>query len=171
MHLGILSLVAVALISALLWSNSSMRKAIAASPASGAIAPTGPVLPFTGTWNGTATGTGANAHESDCVEGVNCDTFRLTVAPGDYSGKFINTKIDWTVPANDYDLYIHKCPTPASTAAQCNATEPTGQSTAGAPQTSESSSIDPANTGVGDYIRVVYKFAASDYIEVVVYQD
>jgi hypothetical protein len=94
------------------------------------------------------------------------------VAPGDYSGKFINTKIDWTVPANDYDLYIHKCPTPASTAAQCNATEPTGQSIAGAPQTSESSSIDPANTGVGDYtIRVVYKFAASDYIEIVVYQD
>jgi hypothetical protein len=157
MHLGILSLVAVALISALLWSNSSTRKAIAASPASGVIAPTGPVLPFTGTWNGTATGTGANAHESDCVEGVNCDTFRLTVAPGDYSGKFIDTRIDWTVPANDYDLYIHKCPTPASTAAQCNATDPTGQSTGGAPQTNESSSIDPANTGVGDYtIRVVY---------------
>lgn len=157
MHLGIFCLIAGALICALLWSNSPTRKAIAAAPASGAIAPTGPVPPFTGTWNGTATSTGANAHEVDCVEGVNCDTFRLTVVPGDYTGKVINTKIEWTAPANDYDIYIHKCPTPASTLSQCNATEPTGQSTAGAPQTSESSSIDPANTGAGDYtIRVVY---------------
>ncbi|MDT7604098.1 MAG: hypothetical protein QOF61_2095, partial [Acidobacteriota bacterium] len=86
----------------------------AASPASGTIAPTGPVPTFTGTWTGTATGTGSANGEATCVEGVNCDTFRLTVAPGDYTGKFIAIKIQWTVAANDYDLYLHKCPTPAS---------------------------------------------------------
>src|ERR1700694_4438695 len=50
------SFIAVAFIAAIIWSNSSIRKVRAASPASGTLAPTGPVLPFTGTWNGTATG-------------------------------------------------------------------------------------------------------------------
>jgi hypothetical protein len=138
-----------------------VRVAEAANPASGTIAPTGPVIPFTGTWAGTATGTGSANGESTCVEGVNCDTFRLTVAPGDYTGKFIAVKIQWTVAANDYDLYIHKCPTPASTIAQCNAGATVGQDGQGAPQTQENAAIDPASTGVGDYtIHVVY-FATS----------
>jgi hypothetical protein len=115
------------------------------------------VTPFTGTWAGTATGTGANATEPDCVEGVSCDTFRLTVLPGTWTAKVINAKIQWTVPANDYDIYIHKCPTPASTIAQCNATPTVGQSHGGAPQTEENSAIDPNNTGTGDYtLHVVY---------------
>jgi hypothetical protein len=129
----------------------------AANPASGTIAPTGPVLPFTGTWTGTATATGANATEVDCVEGVNCDTFRLTVAPAVWTAKIINAKIQWTVPANDYDIYVHKCPTPASTNAQCNATPTVGESHGGAPGTEENSAIDPNSTGTGDYtLRVVY---------------
>jgi hypothetical protein len=137
------------------------RTVSAATPASGAISPLGPVLPFTGTWTGTATGTGSANGESTCVEGVNCDTFRLTVAAGDYTGKIIPVRIAWTVPANDYDLYLHKCPTPASTIAQCNATAPVGQDGQGAPQTEENASIDPNSTGVGDYtIHVVY-FATS----------
>ena len=137
------------------------RTVSAASPASGAISPVGPVLPFTGTWTGTATGTGSANGESTCVEGVNCDTFRLTVAAGDYTGKIIPVKITWTVPANDYDLYVHKCPTPASTIAQCNATAAVGQDGQGAPQTEENASIDPNSTGIGDYtIHVVY-FATS----------
>ncbi|MGB8509147.1 MAG: hypothetical protein WCD76_12240, partial [Pyrinomonadaceae bacterium] len=131
--------------------------AVAASPASGTISTIGPVVPFTGAWNGTATGTGSANGESTCVEGVNCDTFRLTVAPGDYTGKLIAVKIAWTVPANDYDLYIHKCPTPASTIAQCNATAPVAQDGQGAPQTEENAAVDPSSTGVGDYtIHAVY---------------
>jgi len=97
------------------------RVAQAANPASGAIAQTGPVPPFAGTWTGTATGTGSGGGETTCVEGTNCDTFRLTVMPGDYTGKQIAIKIQFggtLFPADDYDLYIHKCPTQASTVAQ-----------------------------------------------------
>src|SRR5437588_9327465 len=94
-----LSLVICALIAVVVWSTVSMRKAAAASPASGTIAPTGPVVPFTGTWAGTATGTGSAGGEGTCVEGVNCDSFRLTVAPGDYTGKIIPVKIQWTIAA------------------------------------------------------------------------
>jgi hypothetical protein len=129
----------------------------AATPSAGTITPISPPV----TWTGTATGTGSGGGEATCVEGVNCDTFRLTVAPGDYTGKFIAVKIQWTVAANDYDLYIHKCPTPASTNAQCNATAPVGQSADGAPQTQENASIDPSATGTGDYtVHAVY-FATS----------
>jgi hypothetical protein len=141
------------------WRGTPAVKA--ANPASGTIAATGPVPPFTGTWAGTATGTGSANGEATCVEGVNCDTFRLTVAPGDYTGKIIAVKIQWTVAANDYDLYIHKCPTPASTNAQCNAGATVGQDGQGAPQTQENAAIDPGSTGVGDYtVHVVY-FATS----------
>jgi hypothetical protein len=158
-------LAALAVVAAVLLSSMTnspvVRVAEAASPASGTIAPTGPVPTFAGTWTGTATGTGSANGEATCVEGVNCDTFRLTVAPGDYTGKFIAVKIQWTLAANDYDLYIHKCPTPASTIAQCNATAPVGQDGQGAPQTQENAAIDPGSTGVGDYtIHVVY-FATS----------
>jgi hypothetical protein len=119
------------------------------------------VIPFTGTWAGTATGTGSAGGEGTCVEGVNCDTFRLTVVPGDYTGKIIAVKLQWLVAANDYDLYIHKCPTPASTIADCNATPAVGQDGSGAPQTEENAAIDPGSTGAGDYtIHAVY-FATS----------
>ena len=78
-----------------------IRSAIASNPAAGTITPAGP----TQQWDGTAAGTVA-ANESTCVEGVNCDTYTLNVAPGDYTGKLIAVKIQWTDPANDYDLYI-----------------------------------------------------------------
>lgn len=133
------------------------RNVTAASPASGSIASTGPVLPFTGNWTGTATGTGANATEPDCVEGVSCDTFRLTVLPSAWVGKKIDAKIQWTVPTNDYDIYIHKCPNAGSTNVDCNATPTVGEAHGSVPQTEENSAIDPNNSGTGDYtIRVVY---------------
>ena len=150
-------LILITLIGATLLAVFPAQHATAANPPSGTIAPTGTVLPFTGNWTGTASGTGANATEVDCMEGINCDTFRLTVAPGVWSAKIINAKIQWTAPANDYDLYIHKCPTGASTNDQCNATPTVGESHGGAPGTEENSAIDPNNTGTGDYtLRVVY---------------
>ena len=153
----LLSLILAALTASAVVAMFPTRHVTAANPPSGTIAPTGPVTPFTGSWTGTASGTGANATEPDCVEGVSCDTFRLTVLPGTWTAKIINAKIQWTVPANDYDLYIHKCPTPASTSAQCNATPTVGESHGGAPQTEENSAIDPNNTGTGDYtLHVVY---------------
>ncbi len=86
----------------------------AASPSTGTVSPTGAAL----AWSGTASGTGS-ANEATCVEGVNCDTFTLTLAgaPADYAGKVVAVKIAWTNSANDYDLYIHKdsnCTEPAN---------------------------------------------------------
>ena len=61
----------------------------AAMPTSGTVTPatTTPV-----TWANDAVGTGAAMGESGPpapMEGVNSDTFTLTVAPGDYTGKVI----------------------------------------------------------------------------------
>jgi len=103
------------------------RTARAASPSAGTITATGPAL----SWTGTATGTGS-ANESTCVEGVNCDTFTLTIAgtPADYSGKVVAVKIAWSNSANDYDLYIHK---------DSNQGQLVGVSADGAPQNGEAS--------------------------------
>ncbi|HEY8184471.1 MAG TPA: Calx-beta domain-containing protein [Pyrinomonadaceae bacterium] len=156
-----LSLILSALFVAVTLATFPVRYATAATPPSGTIAPTGPVIPFAGTWSGTALGSGSAGGEGTCVEGVNCDTFRLTVAPGDYTGKIIAVKLHWTVAANDYDLYIHKCPNATSTIADCNATPAVGQDGSGAPQTEENAAIDPGSTGSGDYtIHAVY-FATS----------
>jgi hypothetical protein len=125
-------------------------RARAANPPSGAIGPTGPVPPFTGAWDGTATGGSSPNGESTCIEGVNCDTFILTVSgnPTDYAGKLISVKIDWQVPADDYDLYIHKTD---------NAGPVVAQSAGGAPSTEEAGAIDPEANGTGAYsVHVVY---------------
>jgi hypothetical protein len=116
----------------------------AASPAAGTITASGPAL----AWNGTATGGSSNG-EATCVEGVNCDTFTLTVDPfSNWTGKLIAIKIDWTIPATDYDLYIHK---------DSNAGALVGSSGNGAPGTEEASAIDPSTTGTGVYtVHVVY---------------
>src|SRR5206468_2026105 len=54
-----------------------------AMPASGSLSPTsGPV-----SWDGPGTGGTSPDGEATCLEGTNCDTFTLTIAPGDYTGK------------------------------------------------------------------------------------
>ena len=129
--------------------------AAAATPSSGAITPTGPTAPFTGSWTGYPTGLGT-ADEASCVEGVNCDTFRLTVSPGDYTGKNVQIGIQWSSTTANWDLYVHKCPSPASTPAQCNATAVLVSSTS-ASGTTETTSFSPNATGTGDYtLHVVY---------------
>lgn len=141
------SVVAVLLVLSPFWS------ARAAAPQSGTINPAGPNV----TWIGTAVGTGG-ANESVCVEGVNCDTFLLTVSgmPADWTGKLVSVTIQWTNPANDYDLYIHK---------DTNTGPLVAQSAGGAPQTSESGTIDPNSTGTGNYsVHVVY-FAVTPLVD------
>ncbi|MBA3322955.1 MAG: hypothetical protein H0T45_16140, partial [Pyrinomonadaceae bacterium] len=118
----------------------------AADPPAGTISPVGP----TQTWTGTATGGAPSANEGTCVEGVNCDTYTLNVSgtPSDWTGKVISIKIEWTNPANDYDLYVHK---------DSNAGPVVGQSADGAPDTDESTAISPSSTGTGVYtVHVVY---------------
>ncbi|MEO7658430.1 MAG: post-COAP-1 domain-containing protein [Pyrinomonadaceae bacterium] len=124
----------------------------ASTPGAGTIGPNGP----TQTWTGPPTG-GAAANESSCVEGVNCDTFALTVsgAPADYAGKTIGIKIAWTIPANDYDLYIHYGGTcPATGACSGPVVASSGD---GAPEPVEETAIDPGATGTGVYyVRAIY---------------
>jgi hypothetical protein len=79
----------------------------AASPSGGTITPSGPTL----TWNGTGTGIPPTAGgESSCTEGVNCDSYALTISntPSDWTGKQVHVQINWTLPATDYDMYVHK---------------------------------------------------------------
>lgn len=118
----------------------------AANPPSATIGPdTAPVA-----WVGTAPG-GASAGEATCVDGVNCDVFKITVTgtAADWGSKLIALTFIWTLPANDYDFYVHKD----------SVTGPivtTGRN-GGAPETDDNAAIDPAATGVGDYfVHIVY---------------
>jgi hypothetical protein len=109
------------------------------------------------TWKGTATGTGS-ADETTCVEGVNCDTFILTVAgtPSAWAKKLIKVDVTWGVQTNDYDLYVHKGTVDGPEV---------NSSGGGAPQTGEATIIDPFKDGTGDYaIRVVY-FATTPQVD------
>lgn len=76
--------------------------AIAATPGQGTLDLTHP----TATWTGTIFGAGSG--ENTCVNGVSCDSFEIVLQPGDYTGKQINVSITWSVPAYDYDLYVHR---------------------------------------------------------------
>ena len=118
------------------------------------------------TWVGTATGGGAiNAPlliggEDLCQEGLSCDTFTLTVGgtQADWAGKLIRIKIEWLLPATDYDLYIHKDSNtgPLVGSSGRGATSPTE------PLTWEDTTIDPSVMGVGVYtIRTVYYAATA----------
>jgi hypothetical protein len=123
--------------------TSSVR---ATTPASGVLTP----LTTTLTFVGTAPGTGADS-EADGIEGVNKDTYVLTVAPGNYSSKLVSVTLAWTVPANDRDLYIFHRNADGSNGPQVNF------SAGGAPQTGEAATFDPNITGPGDYnIEIVY---------------
>jgi hypothetical protein len=73
----------------------------AATPGSGTISLGNPSV----TWTGSITGAGSG--ENTCVDGVSCDSFQVILDPGDYTGKQINVTINWTIPAYDYDLYVH----------------------------------------------------------------
>jgi len=78
-----------------------------ATPSAGILNPTGPTV----NWAGTAPG-GSSLDESTCVEGVNCDTFILTLSgtPTDWTGLKARITISCADPSglSDYDLYVHK---------------------------------------------------------------
>jgi hypothetical protein len=126
----------------------------AADPTSGTITPTsGPI-----SWNGTAAG-GAYNGEDTCVDGVNCDTYTLTVAgtPADWVGKRVRVTITWIVLSNDYDLYIHK---------DNNAGPVVASSAHGAPSALERADIKPSIDGTGVFSVHVGYFtgvAADEY--------
>jgi hypothetical protein len=78
-----------------------------ATPSAGTLNPAGPTV----NWVGTAPG-GSSLDESTCVEGVNCDTFTLTLSgtPADWTGLKARIVISCADPSglSDYDLYVHK---------------------------------------------------------------
>jgi len=78
-----------------------------ATPSAGTLNPGGPTI----AWTGTAAG-GGSLDESTCVEGVNCDTFVLTLSgtPTNWAGLKARIVISDADPsgATDYDLYVHK---------------------------------------------------------------
>ena len=120
---------------------------LSANPASGSIGTAGPTL----AWDGTAPGTGAGNGESSCVEGVNCDTYTLTVTgtQADWTAaeKRIEIKIVPPTSHDDYDLVIHK---------DTNAGATVDSSGHGIGRT-ELAHITPGTDGVGVFtIHVIY---------------
>ncbi len=127
--------------------------AFAAAPAAGTV---GPTLGSTVSFVGTAPGTGAGAGEDTCVDGANCDVFTLTVTgqPADYANSVIQVTLDWTVPANDYDLVIHKGGANDKGVIDGPIVSSSGN---GPPSTHEQAGIRPSSTGTGVYtVHVVY---------------
>jgi hypothetical protein len=84
-----------------------IRSTQGANPTAGSINATD-ISPLS--WVGTAPGTGAANGESTCVEGVNCDTFTLTVngTVASWAGKRIEVRIVPPASQDDFDLVIHK---------------------------------------------------------------
>ena len=107
----------------------------AATPANGTLSTTsGPLA-----WDGPSTGGTSPDGEATCIEGTTCDTYTLTIAPGDYTGKRVRFKVTWTVPTDDYDVYVH----------QGSKAGPIVQSsTGGAPSTAEENTFDLNRVGL-----------------------
>jgi hypothetical protein len=127
----------------------------AATPPSGSVNST---VGSTVTWTGDATGSGAANGEGDCVDGVNCDAFELTIngQPADYVGKVVAIKIDWLLGANDYDLVVHK-----------NAVDGPIIATSGngPPLIGEKAAIRPSDHGTGKYVVHVIYFAGTPLVD------
>ncbi|MGI8956237.1 MAG: sialidase family protein [Chthoniobacterales bacterium] len=125
----------------------------AASPPNGTITPTGPNLAWTGTAPGIPpTGGG----EASCVEGTNCDSFALTISgtPADWiaAAKQVHVQINWSLPANDYDMYVHKG----------TLSGPVVASSGNAGTTQEQVDLNPGSSSIGTglfTVHVVYYIA------------
>src|SRR6188474_3324608 len=123
----------------------------ASQPASASLSATGSAVTF----NGSALGGASPEAETTCVEGVNCDTFVLTIAgtAADWNGKNARVSLSWLLLATDYDVYIHKD----------SVTGPVVASSAQGTTTAESTDINVAQSGTGSYVvRVVYFIGLGD---------
>ena len=113
---------------------------LASVPAAGLIRPNDTSITF----QPNAVGTGATDETTATIEGVNGDTFTLTVGglPTDWNNKTIRVSINWGLVADDYDLFVHS---------GSNAGALVDSSAGGFPETSEVCQISPSKTGVGVY--------------------
>jgi hypothetical protein len=95
-------LIGVAVALAIAVAGSILARA--ATPASGTLSSTSGST----AWDGfSALVASSPDGEATCIDGTNCDAFRLTVAAGDYTGKRVHYRISWTNQLNDFDLYFH----------------------------------------------------------------
>lgn len=141
---------AIAIVLALIACAIPFYRAGAAAPTAGTLGPT------TGTqvtWAGTATGGASQDAEASCQEGVNCDTYTLTLSgvPSDWTGKSVRVRISWLSPSSDYDLYVHK---------DSNA-GPLVDDSGNAATTVEEVVLNPSQSGTGVYTVHVVSFAAT----------
>src|SRR5256885_12657310 len=125
---------------ALVAASIPLFRARGAAPSSGNL---NPVSGTSVAWTGTGTGGFAANGEDSCQEGVNCDTFTVTLSgvPGDWNGKSVRFRITWLSPSDDYDLYIHKD----------SNTGPIVDQSGGTATTSEEVLIAPSQSGTGAY--------------------
>lgn len=122
----------------------------AAQPSSGSIdvTTTNPI-----TWVGTAPGGSSPDAENTCVEGVNCESFTITLngTVNDWAGKAARVRINWLLPATDYDIYIHSG----------SVTGPQTDHSGDGLTTSEDALIIPSRDGVGTFVVHVVYFVAT----------
>ena len=123
---------------------------LASNPAAGTLSPAGPSV----TWNGMAAdyANPVSASEQNCQDGVNCDTFKLTVSgtTADWAGKSVHIQIDWLSPTFDYALSVHK-------GTNADPSIASSDNPVDAPRNWEAVDINPSVSGVGDYsVHVIY---------------
>jgi hypothetical protein len=136
----------------------SLAIAIWISPLLAATPPSGNLAPTAGAkldWDGfpATLPAGGLAGEAACIDGTNCDVFTIHVT-GDktaWAGKSIVIKITFPL-GDDGDLYIHKDKVDGPAVASGQNGGP-----ADGDGVSETASVNPATSGVGDYVvHVLY---------------
>ena len=84
----------------------------AAAPATGSIASVGSVLRWAGTEPASGADSATNPNETMCIDTPgptqNCDTFTLTIASGAYGNTALRIALNWTLPTDEYDLFVHQ---------------------------------------------------------------
>ena len=147
---GVLAVLSIALI--------ALPAAHASNPTSGTLSLGSSPL----SWQGTATAGGATGDpllglvtsEDMCIEGTSCDSFTLTIGgtPSDWinANKLVHVHLGWTVPTQDFDLYIHRGDLNGPVVAN------SGNGATNGILTSEDADLDPSSPSVGTGTFVVH---------------
>src|SRR6186997_729375 len=144
---------AVALLAAALTAGRAVQ---AANPTSGTLSTSSTQLTWQGTSPGGATPNDGIVFKSEdlCQEGVNCETFTLTISgtPTDWATakKLVHVNLNWTLPAYDYDLYIHKGSLSGDVVAS------SGNGATNNILIGEDADLDPSNPGIGTGVFAVH---------------
>lgn len=95
----------------LVFSTALVPKVWGAVPTAGTITTAGALVRWAGDEPATGADSTTSSNEDACTNtGAtrNCDTFTLTVAPGNYGNKALHVSLNWTLPTDEYDLFVHQ---------------------------------------------------------------